>query len=385
MRAKLRQWAKDAYITARAKSRDLRAPRVGPITISGFFSDPRGVAHAARLSADTLEAAGLPVVRHDIGALLSGTIPPPPSGEGGVLLLHANAPEATPLLRAWPTSTWAGRYRIGYWVWELPVPPPSWRAPLGWLDEVWTPSRFSAAALRELGQPGKIRIFPHPVQPTTKAGDRARFGIGAEEIAVLTAFDFRSTRARKNPEGAIEAYRTAFPNPDGKTRLIIKGLAPESDRAGARALAEIAASRGDITIIDRTLDEREMGVLFASIDIYLSLHRAEGFGLMPAQAMAMGKAVVMTGWSGVTEFADANSAAFVPYQLVAARDPSGLYELPGAVWAEPDVLAAASSLRMLATDPEARRALGARAAQAISRYAQNAESPLSARAKAWVG
>ncbi|MES1201878.1 MAG: glycosyltransferase family 4 protein [Pseudomonadota bacterium] len=384
MHARLRQWAKDAYIGARTASRGLRSRRVGPVTISGFFSDPRGVAQAARLSAEMLEAAGIKVVRHDIGALLAGAMPPPPPGDGGVLLLHANPPEAAPLLRAWPPHTWATRYRIGYWVWELPLPPPSWRTPLPWLDEIWTPSRFSGGSLAKLGAPQKIKVIPHPVYPSAAKPDRARFGVRGDEVVVLTAFDFRSTRARKNPDGAIAAYRTAFPQPDGRTRLLIKALAPEADPQGARALAEIAASRPDITVIDRTLDQGEMDVLFASIDIFLSLHRSEGFGLMPAQAMALGKAVVTTGWSGVMEFADAQSAALVPFRLTPVKDVSGLYNLEGAEWAEPDVAAAAEMIRALAKDAILRAALGERAVKAIALKLNKTANPLSARAMAWV-
>jgi len=57
---------------------------------------------------------------------------------------------------------------------------------------------------------------------------------------------------------------------------------------------------------------------------------------------------------------DADSAALVPYALVPARDPRGVLEVPGAVWAEPDVGAAAEALRRLADDPAARAALAAR-------------------------
>ena len=69
----------------------------------------------------------------------------------------------------------------------------------------------------------------------------------------------------------------------------------------------------------------------------LSLHRSEGFGLVPAEAMLLGRAVVATGWSGNMDFMDADSAALVGYRLVPARDPRGVFEAPGADWAEPDL------------------------------------------------
>jgi hypothetical protein len=71
--------------------------------------------------------------------------------------------------------------------------------------------------------------------------------------------------------------------------------------------------------------------------------------------------VVATGWSGNLQFMDADSAALADSRLVAMRDPTGVYgNIPGAVWAEPDVAHAAALLRQLAEDPAARLALGAR-------------------------
>ena len=83
----------------------------------------------------------------------------------------------------------------------------------------------------------------------------------------------------------------------------------------------------------------------AACDVVLSLHRSEGFGLVPAEAMLLGKPVVATDWSGTTEFLDADCAALVPAKMVPARDPRGVFEAPGAVWAEPDGDAAAAWLR----------------------------------------
>ena len=99
-------------------------------------------------------------------------------------------------------------------------------------------------------------------------------------------------------------------------------------------------------------------------DIVLSLHRSEGFGLVPAEAMLLEKPVVATAWSATEEFLDAACAMMVPARLVPARDPRGVFEAPGAVWADPDIEAAAAALRTLASDPDLRRRLGAAARMA---------------------
>ncbi len=384
----LRRFAKDVYLRGRIFGRALSAPCPGPAVIAGFFSDPRGVSQSARLSADALEQSGLSVLRHDISSLLKGSIPSPPPGTGGALLLHANPPEAEPLLRAWPTSSWVNRYRIGYWVWELPEAPKSWARQVPWFDELWTPSGYSAKALAGLPHAGaRVRVMPHPVRPNlTAIAQRPRFGISPGEVAVLIAFDFRSTRARKNPDSGIATYLLAHPTPDGSARLIVKVLAPEADPEGMEKLLKLAAARSDITIVDEVLSDADMAALLASVDIVLSLHRAEGFGLMPAQAMAAGKPVVATGWSGVMEYLDDTSAALAPYRLVPVDDPSGLYAMPGQVWAEPDIEAAALLLASLIQDREWREALGKRGFSRIVTALSEAFTPksISDSAMAWL-
>src|SRR5262249_38782466 len=91
-------------------------------------------------------------------------------------------------------------------------------------------------------------------------------------------------------------------------------------------------------------------------DVLVSLHRAEGFGLTPAEAMALGTPVVATGWSGVMDFMDADSAILVPSTPTPVKDPQGIYPA-GQSWAEPDVAAAAAGLRGLRDAPDLRRAL----------------------------
>ena len=102
-----------------------------------------------------------------------------------------------------------------------------------------------------------------------------------------------------------------------------------------------------------------MRSLVASADIILSLHRSEGFGLLPAQAMAAGKAVVATGWSANVEFMDPEASVLVDYSLIPVEDPQGLYE--GGRWAEPDQADAAAKLGRLIEDDGARDAMGQRA------------------------
>ena len=143
--------------------------------------------------------------------------------------------------------------------------------------------------------------------------------------------------------------------------------------------AEIGAA-DDVFLMTEWLAGGQMRRLMASADIVLSLHRSEGFGLLPAQAMAAGKAVVATGWSANLDFMTADNSMLVAYVLVPVQDPQGLYA--GGRWAEPDVDDAAAKLKALIADAGLRQRLGDRAAK--DSRAQLDPLAVGRRARQWL-
>jgi glycosyltransferase involved in cell wall biosynthesis len=227
-------------------------------------------------------------------------------------------------------------------------------AGLRFAHEIWVPSRFTAAAVaRHTSLP--VRVVPHPVPPV--AGATAATGGG--RLTVLVAFDMRSGFLRKNPLAAIAAFRQAYGDDPG-TRLIVKVSQAAAYPPGWQALQTAVAGAGNIELTDRLLDATAMAALLDAADIVLSLHRAEGFGLVLAEAMQRGKAVVATGWSGNADFLTVENSCPVAYTLVPARDPQGSYDYPDQQWADPDVADAARQLCAL-RDAGLRSRLGAKA------------------------
>jgi glycosyltransferase involved in cell wall biosynthesis len=60
--------------------------------------------------------------------------------------------------------------------------------------------------------------------------------------------------------------------------------------------------------------EQVLGLIRAC-DAYVSLHRAEGFGLGMVEAMSFGRIVIGTDYSGCTDFLTAQTGYPVPYAL----------------------------------------------------------------------
>ena len=354
--------------------------------VGGEIGRASGLGEAARLMLRGLEAIGVPGHALQAGLRVPGDASDPRArdpgtrGDGGrpppglPLLLFVNAPLLPAALLRLPRGLLRGRRVIGCWAWELPVVPSDWRAGIAFVHEVWAPSRFTAQALEAL-MPGRVRVVPHPVAaapPRPAALGRGDFGLPDAAVVTLVSFSLASSFARKNPLAAIAAHRQAFGERPDRI-LVVKTGTPDRHPGDMSLLRAAAQGAGNIRFETRVLPMADSHALTACADIVLSLHRSEGFGLVPAEAMLLGRAVVSTDWSATAEFLDAGCGVPIPCRLVPARDPRGVFEAPGAVWADAEVGAAAEALRALADDPGRRARLGA-AARSAARQRLGAEA-----------
>jgi glycosyltransferase involved in cell wall biosynthesis len=245
-------------------------------------------------------------------------------------------------------SAFSGRYTIGLWAWEI-EDFPNWMAKSSCLvDEVWANSSFSAAAIQKvICRP--VLPFPLPIA-TPCPSPRSRSDLGLPEgYLYLFCFDFDSVFARKNPIGLVEAYKQAFPTPQGPY-LVIKSINGDRHQEQLNQLLASAGDRPDIQVVDGYWEDAEQKALMGTCDAYVSLHRSEGFGLTIAEAMALGKPIIATGYSGNLDFMTETNSYLVPYELAAVGSGCGPYP-KSSVWAEPDIGAAAGLIRRVWESP----------------------------------
>lgn len=338
--------------------------RVG-LAVAGELGRPSGLGESARLMLAALDAMGAQTVALDLGDPIKRRRRPvaiPPSGMP--LVIHVNAPMLPLALLRVPRRLVAHRRVIGYWAWELPTMPADWKIGLGFVHEIWVLSQFTADAVATMlppGSPMQVRVVPPPLAvspPRPSALTRADFGLPTDAVITLVSFSLASSFARKNPLAAIDAHRAAFGSRPDRI-LLIKVTHAELFPHDYRALQAAARGLGNVRFEIRTLEPADRHALTACADILLSLHRSEGLGLVPAEAMLLGVPVVATGWSATTEFMDSSCARLVGFRLVPAVDPRGVFKAPGAVWADADVAEAAGFLQELAGNPMLRAELGA--------------------------
>ena len=209
------------------------------------------------------------------------------------------------LLRHFGADFFMPRYNIGYWVWEQHPTPREWRHACAYVNEIWVPSRYVRKAALAGGVKKNIRVMPHCVElPQLPAGDiRDELGIPRTAKLLLCLFDMASTEERKNPLAALRVMRAATAGMRDFF-VVVKVRKPDMNPAAMHDIKQ-ALDGMPHRIITETMEKTDLLRLIRSSSAYVSLHRSEGFGLFLAEAMALGKPVVATGYSGNMDYMNA--------------------------------------------------------------------------------
>lgn len=263
-----------------------------------------------------------------------------------VNLFHVNPCELSKVFMRMP-DTWNKHYNIAFWLWELEEFPKEWIKYCALFDEIWTPSEFAGRGIKRVTDV-PVRTVPYSVSaPYDEHYSRDSFSLPEDKFLYLIMYDSNSTSGRKNPQGALRAYKTAFPREETDSGIVIKiNNAKDSDIA---ALKKELHGYQNVYFITEILEKEQVNSLIKCVDVFISLHRAEGFGLVMAEAMLLGTPVVATNWSSNTEFMSEDSACMVKYKLVKNEKTEGLYK-KGCVWAEADIEDAAEYIKRLKND-----------------------------------
>ncbi|MCU1394102.1 MAG: hypothetical protein JWM34_2530 [Ilumatobacteraceae bacterium] len=277
------------------------------------------------------------------------------------------ADDETLIVHAMPNGTWRrarGELRpprmIGHFVWESDRLPRTWIPELATADELWVPTEWNAATVRESGLDRPVHVLPHatapfvddPVDPTCPRPD-----VPADHFVfvMVSAWDWR-----KRPDRTIDAFLTAFGEDDPVT-LVVKtheDIAAWSNDDWRRA--PLPVWRHVLDVIRRhphpasiVLDtapwtQATMRWMLDRADCFLSLTSTEGWGLGAFDAACLGTPVIITGYGGQVEWLGSDYPGLVPYELEPVTVSNGTSFEPEMCWARPDVDAAVEAMRALA-------------------------------------
>ena len=341
------------------------------VNLVGYLRAISGLGEAARSSIIALKAAQIPL------ALNEYRFNAPPDQDAELLegaeltrgfeyntnLLHVNPPQMPYLWESFGKRL-ADIYTIGAWYWEMPEFPDEWCKCFEVVDEIWVATNFIKDAISAKSPVPVVLIPPALEVEYMEDTSRADFGLPDDTFLFLCSFDVRSIQDRKNPEGTIQAFIRAFTPEVKSVGLVVKITNSMDNSQGVRHLKDALEGYSNCFFIEETYSRKKFNALLGLMDVYVSLHRSEGFGLIGAEAMYLGKPVVMTNWSGNVDFATPENSCPVDFQLIPVGTNIGPYG-PHQYWADPDIEQAAESLRKLCSDRAYYRRISAEAARTI--------------------
>ncbi|MDA7685395.1 glycosyltransferase [bacterium] len=352
------------------------------VNLIGHAFETFGIGEDIRMAAQALKAAGVPccVINHPANngskctdrTLDSLLCKDPNNAPYAFNLICMTAPIQGRWLLENGLNSLFGRYTIGAWPWETSEIPKSWLPLLNVADELWPSSSFTAASFQEPAKEKKITIKTMPMSAqiespkdycTSKqrAINREIFKLPQEKILFCYSFDFNSTAIRKNPMGALNAFQNAFPLPylpacydkknnthefSSQVGLVIKTFKPNPNNPDWHWLKCRVQEDPRIVLIADSFDREKLLALFGCCDVFLSLHRSEGFGRGMAEALQLGLDIIASNYGGNTDFCKGPLAHLVPCKEVPI--PKGSYPYAdGHSWGEPDIDYAAQLMRSI--------------------------------------
>jgi glycosyltransferase involved in cell wall biosynthesis len=281
-----------------------------------------------------------------------------------VNVFHINADQMLKAYCHLGEKFFKNRYNIGYWAWELSNCPKELVPIIGLVDEIWAPSRFIQTAFADVTNK-PVEYMPLCVTlPTFEKRSRAFFGLPERRFLFIFVFDFLSYIDRKNPFATIRAFQAAFPGRFESVGLVIKVMNGDKTSQKWTQMTNLIGNDHRIHIINQTLSRGDVLALIDVCDCFISLHRSEGFGRGPAEAMYLGKPVVVTNYSGNTDFTISSNSCLVDYRLISVEPHQYVFPV-GQVWADVDVDHAAWHMRRLVENSALAKDVGAKGKEFI--------------------
>jgi glycosyltransferase involved in cell wall biosynthesis len=365
------------------------AARAFGFNVIGYASGNLGLGVAARSLIDLVIERGFAISIYDLD---------PGVGRGGheqrfqkfsvaaienlpfaVNLFVLSPPSLTLLLERYDSVFCRGDYiNVAVSFWELPVLPAKCVPTLDAMDVIVALSESMRCAFQFTLSGPLIIGGLLPLQlPQGIKRDRERFGLPDDAVVFVTSFETNSDPQRKNPLAVVDAFLNGVAD-DPRAHLVIKVNNPKTQAGDHSVLREIlmrSAGHPRIRLLTETLPYVDVLSFYASCDVYVSMHRAEGLGMGLMEAMALGKPVIATAWSGNMTFMNHTNSCLVSYRLVPVVGSIGEYSRlgDGAYWAEPNAGDAAAWMRRLMGDPMLRARLGTQAGEDMARFEAEAQ------------
>jgi glycosyltransferase involved in cell wall biosynthesis len=236
-------------------------------------------------------------------------------------------------------------YFIGYFVWELDVYPTRFDFGLELVDEIWVPTTFVKKTFQQKTSL-PINVIPHPIDIPSELTENTEsldsllsriYQSSENREYFFFSFDFYSCMYRKNVLFLIEAYSRAKIEDDNLPNLIIKCINKDDFPQDYFDMIQKINDSNSIFLLEEVISHEEILLLIKNSKGVVGLQKSEGYGLLIAEALSLGKWVICTDYGGPKDFIDDKCAILVDYYLESVDKKSkeyGVYH-DQTFWANP--------------------------------------------------
>ena len=327
------------------------APRAAPRTPLVLAADVRGISgwdHVAFAVMKGLQSSGVTVHRHPVARVFPDMVSP-----GTAFASFPRTPNDPQLAIAPPSLMkrfGIDRRTAALTMWEADRIPSHLATVLNGAAVVIVPSQWGADTFRDSGVTAPIEIVPLGYDPLL-------FRPAPHEPTLCTfgtAGALSAGGLRKNIRRVVDNFRRAFPTEsDVRLRVKITPNCPPFDIPDDLR----------IDILRATLPPGDIVKWNQSLTAYVNASYAEGFGFHLLEAMACGRPLISTKYSGLMTFFDERVGLVIPHTLIAASN-----EIYAGQWADPDDDAMIAAMRRIYVNRDEARSLGAAAAARARRF-----------------
>ncbi|HYC56711.1 MAG TPA: glycosyltransferase [Candidatus Binatia bacterium] len=339
----------DAPVVATAPGTDLRS-RVAagarpPLIWSGYVFGPSGYAESTRNFLTALDRSGVATLGNPFATANPSSLDEAVDFER---FLVDRAPDDFVSIVSRPAIFFRRhgqeRIAIGRTMNETDRIPTGWVARCNQMDQIWVPSRFNREAFVASGvDRERVFVIPETIDERSYGRDVAPLEIdGTSGFVFLSVF---LMGPRKGWKTLLRAYLDEFGRDEGVTLLL--RVSP-SQRSPLSELTDFirehlggdASAGARVVLCPATVEGQMMPRLYRSVDAFVLASRGEGWGRPYMEAMASGLPTIGTGWSGNTDFMDADNAYLIDYSLVPHNDPSlpvHFHTPEHTLWAKPSL------------------------------------------------
>ena len=220
----------------------------------------------------------------------------------------------------------AGRYSVGLWFWDAGRPPKR-------MARVAYGDRRAVGAERVRGtaaRGGGDRPGTHGTDPGAAGANRRVEAGRTSACQTISSCSVSASTTGADSSAPIQwlrSRRSGRRSPPTRVHGCCCGAGIRRTTATcAERLIDAVAEHPDVELIDACVG---LSSLIALCDCYVSLHRAEAFGLPIAQAMWLGKPVIATAYSGNLDYMTPENSYLVRSRLVPI---DGRARAPGWPW-----------------------------------------------------